>query len=64
MPMVVQAVKLLVGPYVCIATELEAINVGIFLTSLMQLYQRWLVRCLNNSSSPLFPCEGGLVYQS
>jgi len=38
-----QSLTLLVGAYVCIATELEAINVGIFLNSLMQLYQRWLV---------------------
>lgn len=33
----------LLAPYLYIATELEALNIGIFMNSIMQIYQHWLV---------------------
>lgn len=35
-------------PYLFIATDVEAINIGIFLNAVMQLYNRWLVRPLSS----------------
>ncbi len=39
---IVQAFTLLI-PYLYIATDLEALHIGIFINAIMQIYQRWLV---------------------
>ena len=40
----------LLTPYLFIATDLEALHIGIFLNAIMQIYQRWLVTSPSHSA--------------
>lgn len=62
---IVQAFGLLM-PYFFIATDLEAVNIGIFLNAVMHLYNRWLVSFSTTSqgtASRLGFFSGSCVYK-